>query len=300
MHRVIPLNCMLDALELDVMPTPESADESSSDDGQAGTGYPNVSSPNPHKTRSNSLSSRSHRRFVVGAHGASAAGGATNVSSTSPWQHTFQVITPKRTFKLCAPSEEEEIKWLAALRALINRERGVTSPGLAPLTNGMYAGYGNGRQASLPPAVGITRASPPSTSIEVPPATAPIAIGSPLATTGPSWEASSAPPPPSQAHRHLPPLDQPSYFPPQPSPAGLATSPSHGAPGPSRQAITPSLPPLVTTPHSPRNRSATQTAKAAVAEVVRRFHPETSHHSHSHSHSHSQSHSHVRNVQTPI
>lgn len=290
MHRVIPLSCMLDALELDAMPTPESADETSSDDGQAGTGYPNALSPSAHKTRSNSHSSRSHRRFV-GAHGASTAGGATTVSSTSPWQHTFQVITPKRTFKLCAPSEEEEIKWLAALRALINRERGVTSPGLAPFTNGMHAGYGNGngRQASLPPAVGITRASPPSTSIEIPPATAPVAIGSPLAATGASWEASSAPP--SQANRNLPPLDQPSYFPPQPSQAGLATSPSHGTLGSSRQAITPSLPPLVTTPHSPRNRSATQTAKAAVAEVVRRFHPETSHHSHSHSQAH--------NAQTP-
>lgn len=43
-------------------------------------------------------------------------------------QHAFQVITPKRTFRLCAPSEEDEIKWLAALRALVNRERGAMSP----------------------------------------------------------------------------------------------------------------------------------------------------------------------------
>ncbi|GHJ88592.1 hypothetical protein NliqN6_4994 [Naganishia liquefaciens] len=271
-HRVIPLNCMLDALELDVMPMLESAGESSSDDGLASTGHPNAASP---RARTNSHSSRSHRRFV-GAHASSTAGGASS-GATAPWQHTFQVITPKRTFKLCAPSEEEEIKWLAALRALINRERGMTSPGIAPMPS-------NGRQGSLPPAVGITRASPPSTTIEIPPATAPVAIGSPFAAPGSSWEASSAPS--SQTHRHGPPLDQASYFPPQSyHSAGLATSPSQATLGPTtRQATTANLPPLVTTPLSPRHRSATQSAKAAVAEVVRRFHPETSHHSHSQSH----------------
>ncbi|KAH9945023.1 PH-domain-containing protein [Epithele typhae] len=38
--------------------------------------------------------------------------------------HTFKVVTTKRTLLLCAPSEEEEIKWLSAIRALIARRSG--------------------------------------------------------------------------------------------------------------------------------------------------------------------------------
>ncbi|KAG8830745.1 hypothetical protein FRC17_004308 [Serendipita sp. 399] len=35
--------------------------------------------------------------------------------------YTFKVITPKKTLLLCAPSEEEEVKWISAVRALIAR-----------------------------------------------------------------------------------------------------------------------------------------------------------------------------------
>lgn len=38
--------------------------------------------------------------------------------------HTFKVITTKRTLLLCAPNEEDEIKWLGAIRALIARRSG--------------------------------------------------------------------------------------------------------------------------------------------------------------------------------
>ena len=38
--------------------------------------------------------------------------------------HTFKIVTTKRSILLCAPSEEEEIRWLSAVRALIAR-RGV-------------------------------------------------------------------------------------------------------------------------------------------------------------------------------
>lgn len=34
---------------------------------------------------------------------------------------TFKIVTTKRTLVLCAPSEEEEIKWISAIRALIAR-----------------------------------------------------------------------------------------------------------------------------------------------------------------------------------
>ena len=46
---------------------------------------------------------------------ASQAGGSVNS------KHTFKIVTTKRTLVLCAPSEEESIKWLSAVRALIAR-----------------------------------------------------------------------------------------------------------------------------------------------------------------------------------
>ncbi|KAG2368020.1 hypothetical protein BDR07DRAFT_1392216 [Suillus spraguei] len=49
-------------------------------------------------------------------------------SSTTPedshGRFTFKIVTTKRTLLLCAPSEEEEIKWLSAIRALIARRSG--------------------------------------------------------------------------------------------------------------------------------------------------------------------------------
>ncbi|WVR06152.1 hypothetical protein IAU60_003182 [Kwoniella sp. DSM 27419] len=43
--------------------------------------------------------------------------------ATAQDSNTFRLITAKRTFVLCAPSEEDEIKWLAAFRALLNQAR---------------------------------------------------------------------------------------------------------------------------------------------------------------------------------
>lgn len=43
-------------------------------------------------------------------------------------QHGFKVVTPSRTFLLCAPTEEEVIKWLSALQTLLNRQRSATLP----------------------------------------------------------------------------------------------------------------------------------------------------------------------------
>lgn len=107
-------------------------------------------------------------------------------------EHTFRVITPKRTFVLCAPTEEDEIKWLAALRALLNRERG-TQPLPAPA------------QANQPLNVPVITQQPPS-------------------------------------------------------PAALTDTPVAAAPSIGYT----------------RTRSATQSAKSAVADVVKRYHPEGS------------------------
>ncbi|KAI5481271.1 pleckstrin-like domain-containing protein [Pseudohyphozyma bogoriensis] len=64
-------------------------------------------------------------------------------------QHSFKIITPKRTFLVCAPSEEDEIKWLAALQCLVMRRPSVTSgmpAGVATNVNGgvVVSGAGPG------------------------------------------------------------------------------------------------------------------------------------------------------------
>ncbi|GJJ08387.1 hypothetical protein Clacol_002602 [Clathrus columnatus] len=43
---------------------------------------------------------------------------------TNGENHTFRLVTTKRSLLLCAPSEEEEIRWLSAVRALIARRTG--------------------------------------------------------------------------------------------------------------------------------------------------------------------------------
>ncbi|KAG6897151.1 hypothetical protein C0992_003738 [Termitomyces sp. T32_za158] len=67
---------------------------------------------------------------------------SSSIASASPLSeadalqgaHTFKIVTTKRTLLLCAPSEEDEIKWLGSIRALIARRSGV--PGEHP-TQGM-------------------------------------------------------------------------------------------------------------------------------------------------------------------
>ncbi|KAJ2964721.1 hypothetical protein NUW54_g14226 [Trametes sanguinea] len=86
-HRQIPLSMILDALEYELPPHRH---------------HPNVTSPS---ATSPPIASSSSPDDGDGAH------------ST----HTFKVVTTKRTLLLCAPTEEEEIRWLSAIRALIAR-----------------------------------------------------------------------------------------------------------------------------------------------------------------------------------
>ena len=37
--------------------------------------------------------------------------------------YSFQIVTTERTFVLCVPTEEDEIRWLSALQTLLNRQR---------------------------------------------------------------------------------------------------------------------------------------------------------------------------------
>ncbi|KAK4046748.1 Subunit of the glycosylphosphatidylinositol transamidase complex-like protein [Microbotryomycetes sp. JL201] len=44
------------------------------------------------------------------------------------YENCFKIITPKRTYLVCAPTEEDEIKWLAALQCLVARKSGKLQP----------------------------------------------------------------------------------------------------------------------------------------------------------------------------
>lgn len=60
---------------------------------------------------------------------------------------TFKVITPKKTLLLCAPSEEEEVKWIGAIRVLIARRTSAEagcSPGHVQVASGGGSGSGSG------------------------------------------------------------------------------------------------------------------------------------------------------------
>ncbi|CAO1615257.1 unnamed protein product [Sympodiomycopsis kandeliae] len=68
--------------------------------------------------------------MVAAAAAAAAVAGVTGGSSNDNsfgnkrMDNCFKILTPKRVFLLCAPTEEEEIKWLSALQALLTRSRG--------------------------------------------------------------------------------------------------------------------------------------------------------------------------------
>jgi pleckstrin homology domain-containing family A member 1/2 len=55
------------------------------------------------------------------ASGGNPASAPSNDGLDNQGKHTFKVVTTKRTLMLCAPTEEDEIKWLGSIRALIAR-----------------------------------------------------------------------------------------------------------------------------------------------------------------------------------
>jgi len=68
--------------------------------------------------------------------------------------NTFKIVTTKRTLLLCAPSEEEEIKWLSAICALIARRKdlgvvpGESRPGTIVATTSSSAGIADSHQGA--------------------------------------------------------------------------------------------------------------------------------------------------------
>ncbi|RPD68453.1 PH-domain-containing protein [Lentinus tigrinus ALCF2SS1-7] len=119
-HRQVPLSLVIDALEYELPPH---------------RNHPTVGSPSP----------ASPQASMAAASPDDGEGAGT---------HTFKIVTTKRTLLLCAPSEEEEIRWLSAIRALIARRSG----------QGVVPGEAQSASASVsPPAGAAAGTTAPST-----------------------------------------------------------------------------------------------------------------------------------------
>lgn len=182
-------------------------------------------------------------------------------SGANTEEHTFRLVTAKRTYILCAPSEEEEIKWLAAFKALLNRERALA----AGVSGGMSPTIETAPRLMPYPQVGqvptITQQPPtPAASVG---SGASIAVSPKTPTAGlPSTAQQPMSFGETAQHSGTQQQQQQAYIPTVTAPLGPPiTSPTEGQ-----------HPGYV----GGRNRSATYTAKSAVAEVTRRFHPERS------------------------
>jgi hypothetical protein len=206
--RHIPLSSVLDALDFESGESDSDADDSDNS--------PSIASSAP---------TRQFSQLRQG--GRSRDGhGHSQVDKPHPSDdHTFRIVTAKRTFVLCAPSEEDEIKWLAAFRALLNRERWQVTSG------------------PTSPNVGMESAS-----------------------LGTQWTQTQLPTITAQP----------------PTPASQATSMSGDEP-PTPSATTSQGPPSSWDQREEaqggaqglRGRSATFNAKRAVADVVKRYHPDS-------------------------
>ncbi|TKY90179.1 hypothetical protein EX895_000177 [Sporisorium graminicola] len=217
-HRQIPISSMLDAIEY------EAKKASSGVPTSPGIGSP---STNPFGLESSSLGAFGDRDPNAafsssagapagppekperrGSMVAAAAGVASNmtagmVGSKKRKENCFQIITPKRTFILCAPGEDEEIKWISALKTLITRQRNgqtpsATGPPLSPTTLSpttafpFFAATPGGSTGNVAAGAGSTVTSPAATAnryaASPPPGKAPVstpgATGQTTSTAG--------------------------------------------------------------------------------------------------------------------
>ncbi|KAF7791753.1 hypothetical protein EIP86_002777 [Pleurotus ostreatoroseus] len=141
-HRSIPLAQMLDALEYD-LPTPR------------------------HNSISPPLSPPRQPEHVDG------------LDTGDAGKHTFKIVTTKRTLLLCAPSEEEEIKWLSAVRALIARRSAVPGDSAAASPASVAGPGARSTGPAAAPAASSDQGHPTATSAlpGTPGASAPVTIG---------------------------------------------------------------------------------------------------------------------------
>ncbi|KAG8934759.1 hypothetical protein FRC01_000440 [Tulasnella sp. 417] len=180
--KVVPLNAILDAIECKVSKLPGHAlglgtgEKGASAAMTTSASMPGASASVSPTTPSANVMTHSATQQPP----SSQAGAASGSSEFQQLPHTFKIITPKRPLLLCAPSEEEEIKWLSAVRALIAR-RTASVDSTAPVLNqfnqqpappqapGAQHGSPSKRQSRREMA-GSSSGSPPQGDFVIPPA----------------------------------------------------------------------------------------------------------------------------------
>ncbi|CAO1636292.1 unnamed protein product [Parajaminaea phylloscopi] len=99
---------------------PASSQHREDEAGAAASGVSSAAAPAPAPRRQSVVAAAAGMASSLGA----GVGLERDGGSKKRMDNCFKVITPKRVFLLCAPTEEEEIKWLSALQALLARTRG--------------------------------------------------------------------------------------------------------------------------------------------------------------------------------
>lgn len=240
-HRTIPLSRILDALEYD--PAAKSHDANASADPSSSTGT-------PAKSMSSSTS------MGVGLGG--------DKSSSKHVEHSLKIVTAKKAFILCAPSEEEEIKWLSALQALVARRTGGSPPRAAPAAPRRSHPADTSVSPTSNTSIPTILEQPPSPPA-VPPSTIPGGSSFPRAPS-PSRQ------PTQQTHsHHLPSIEA------QISQQEGAASEKFPRSGSESEASTGTGPGSVQRGLMRRERSDTTAGKEAVESVRRRYHPDDEH-----------------------
>ncbi|WVQ96761.1 hypothetical protein IAU59_003868 [Kwoniella sp. CBS 9459] len=295
--RYIPLTSVLDALEVDAS-DPSSGSESdqppSAHSHSHSQAHSHVPSFHPHSHPHSHLQSTSppQKQGFHNAMRGRLSSNDTNPASSTPRkipsssgghgekhgeENTFRLITAKRTYVLCAPSEEDEIKWLAAVRALLNQSRSqdissaLASP-IVPTSPTVGSGPGSNANAAN---TSFTVTSRIPTITQQPPTPGSLPLGSSGGGSG-SGTVPEAPNMGAARSRSASRLSQShgttmadKDLPYVPVPPHGSTSPSVSGSASASASASASSTPTMT-----RGRSATYLAKSAVADVVRKFHPE--------------------------
>lgn len=271
-QQVIPLSSILDALE--VLDTASDGNES---DRLSAHGHTHPAHSNSHHSFTHAQSpTSSSRQFMRGRLGSNSTSADTRLSKDD--EHIFRLITAKRTFHLCAPTEEDEIKWLAAFRALLEQQRGERSSSFnvggssaqssqqaQAQTQAQALPQGQGKRMSVPiitqqpPTPGLSSSVSHSSSVQEP-----MSASSVLEPPIPASGVASLPALPSASQTASTPTSTQSHLQTQQSQAqdpSSVQSQVYVGSAPSSHA-------------GQRGRSATYTAKSAVADVVRRFQAE--------------------------
>lgn len=159
--RQIPLSRILDAIEYTPPPPTPGVLRPLS---QSGPMSPSLGSNDPGSLQgtfgSPHAGAADNASPSIGGPGAVGAAGAA-----SALENCFKIITPKRTYLVCAPTEEDEIKWLAALQYLVSRRQtSTTTPAGSAGSTHPHTPAAQPTSTSVPPAAAASTSPPPATS----------------------------------------------------------------------------------------------------------------------------------------